>query len=212
MPSILYVATGNAGKLLDFSTIGMEFGEAARFEPLPGLDAIPAPAEDGATFQENATKKAEEYSRYAPGEIVLADDSGLEVDALNGSPGVRSARYATDAGLTDVSARLTDERNNLLLLKNLTGVPAQERAARYRCVLAAARDGSCIAFGRGSVEGAILDSARGTGGFGYDPLFFLPEMGKSMAEIDLKTKLQISHRGNALRDLLRALRQLGLIG
>ncbi|MGC1785040.1 MAG: non-canonical purine NTP pyrophosphatase [Acidobacteriaceae bacterium] len=206
MPLTLYVATGSPGKLRDFDIAGKECRDDVRFLPLPGLESIPPPPEDAATFEENARTKAEAYSRRAPGSIVLADDSGLEVDALHGAPGVRSARYAADAGF--VRAGLSaDEGNNLFLLENLRGIPANLRAARYRCVLAAARDGECIAVGHGTVEGLILDAPRGSGGFGYDPLFFLPELQRTMAEIDLETKLRISHRGHALRALLHALRR-----
>lgn len=212
MPRILYIASGNPGKLRDFAAIGEEFGEGFLFEPLPGLDAIPAPQEDGETFEENARNKAAEYSLYARGQIVLADDSGLEVDALHGAPGVRSARYAADTDFTpphETSSNFSaDECNNLLLLKGLQEVPADQRTARYRCVLAAACDGQCFALGRGAVEGTILAKPRGNGGFGYDPLFYLPNLGCTMAEIDLKAKLEVSHRGNALRDLLRVLKSL----
>lgn len=205
MPRVLFIASGNPGKLRDFAAVGEEFGGELRFESLPGLDAIPAPQEDGETFEENARNKAAEYSLHARGQIVLADDSGLEVDALNGAPGVRSARYATDAGFVPDEKLSADERNNLLLLKNLGGVPEQRRTARYRCVLVAAREGKCMAEGHGVVEGMILAKPRGNGGFGYDPLFYLPNLGCTMAEIDLKAKLEVSHRGNALRDLLRIL-------
>lgn len=212
MPRILYIASGNPGKLRDFAAVGQEFGATVLFEPLPGLNAIPVPGEDGATFEENARIKAEEYSRHVQGQIVLADDSGLEVDALHGAPGVRSARYAADAGFTlerETNGNLCiDERNNLLLLKNLQGIPIDRRIARYRCVLAAACDGQCFALGRGAVEGTILMQPCGSGGFGYDPLFYLPNLARTMAEIDLKTKLLIGHRGNALRDLLGTLQPL----
>lgn len=209
MPLILYIATGNPGKLRDFEIAAKACTDDVRFLRLPGLDSIPAPPEDAATFEENARAKAEAYSRYAPGRIVLADDSGLEVDALQGAPGVRSARYAVDAGFIPKSSNppgeklSADERNNLLLLENLRGIPANQRTARYRCVLAAARDGEFIAVGHGAVEGMILDAPRGRGGFGYDPLFFVSELNRTMAEIDLQTKLRISHRGHALRALLR---------
>jgi XTP/dITP diphosphohydrolase len=213
MPSILYVATGNSGKLRDFAAAAEEFGDKVDFRPLPALANIPPPREDANTFEGNARVKAAEYSLYAAGQIVLADDSGLEVDALQGAPGVRSARYAADAGFApnaDNGEATSDERNNLLLLRNLQNVPEEKRTARYRCVLAAARDGECVAVGYGAVEGMILNAPRGTGGFGYDPLFYLPGLDRTMAEIELQVKLQISHRGNALRDLLRRFPGLGL--
>ena len=168
---------------------------------------IEPPAEDGTTFEENARSKAIEYSLHAPGMIVLADDSGLEVDALHGAPGVRSARYAGDANFEpDSSPALDDDsRNNEFLLENMRGIPPLRRTARYRCVLAAARDGECIAVAHGTVEGIILEAPRGSGGFGYDPLFYVPELHHTMAEISLEEKYKISHRGHALRRLLTQL-------
>jgi len=134
----------------------------------------------------------------------VADDSGLEVDVLNGAPGVRSARFAADSGLVDSpdANDNTDVWNNMLLLQRLAGVPAEQRTARYRCVLVAARNGEALHRAEGAVEGVILDAPRGTGGFGYDPLFYLPTLERSMAEIDLETKLGLSHRGRALEALL----------
>ncbi len=169
----LYAATTSQGKLRDFRTAAAAHSLA--IDPLPALDTIPAPEEDGTTFVANATLKAVYYSRFAPGELVLADDSGLEVDALNGAPGVRSARFAADAGLIDSpdANDNTDVWNNMLLLQRLAGVPEAERTARYRCVLVVARDGVALQTADGTVEGLILDAPRGTGGFGYDPLFYL---------------------------------------
>ena len=172
---------------------------------MPGLETIEAPEEDGDTFAANATLKAVYYSRFAPEQLVVADDSGLEVDALNGEPGVRSARFAADAGLVDspdAAGDNTDVWNNIMLLQRLAGVPAAQRTARYRCVLVTARDGKALYTAEGSVEGAILEEPRGPGGFGYDPLFYLPALEKTMAEIDLETKLSLSHRGRAIAALL----------
>ena len=202
MPLTLYVATSNPGKLRDFDASAQACRPDAVFLPLPGLQDIPTPTEDAFTFAENARSKALAYSLYAPDRIVLADDSGLEVDALDGAPGVRSARYADDAGFSSDPGLSSDARNNLFLLENLRGLPTTMRAARYRCVLAAARNGRCIAEAEGSVEGIILESPRGKGGFGYDPLFYLPELQRTMAEISLQEKFQISHRGRAIRGLL----------
>jgi XTP/dITP diphosphohydrolase len=196
----LFVATTNPGKLRDFAAAADNID--LLFEPLPGLKEIPAPAEDEPTFAGNARLKAIYYSRFAPGELVLADDSGLEVDALDGAPGVRSARYAADARFSAAGIGETDGLNNLYLLEQMRDVPSGQRRGRYRCVLAAARDGACLFTGDGTVKGEILTAPRGDGGFGYDPLFYLPEMEKTMAEIDLATKHRISHRGKALRDLL----------
>ena len=174
---------------------------------LPILATIPAPEENGVTFAENALLKAVYYSRFAPGEVVVADDSGLEVDALEGAPGVRSARFAADSGIVDSpdANDNADVWNNLLLLRRMVWVHPEQRTARYRCVLAAARDGAVLHTAEGAVEGMILDAPRGTGGFGYDPLFYLPALGKTMAEIDLETKHTLSHRGRAIAALLTKL-------
>jgi len=205
VPVTLVAASTNPGKLRDFSVAAAAGGFA--LEPLPNLASIPAPEENEPTFAGNARLKAEYYSRFSP-EIVLADDSGLEVDALGGAPGVRSARFAEDAGYDPPEARSTDERNNLYLLDRMKG--RTPRSARYRCVLAAARSGRLLAMGEGMVEGEILEAPRGTGGFGYDPLFWLEEMQRTMAQISLEEKHALSHRGLAFRDLLprmqRALR------
>jgi len=199
----LYAATSSPGKLRDFRTAALT--HSLNIEPLPNLDSIDAPEETGSTFVENATLKAIYYSQLAPGELVIADDSGLEVDALSGSPGVRSARFAADFGLTDspdAPNDNTDVWNNMVLLQKLAGIPLFQRSARYRCVLVAARDSEPLQTGEGSVEGLILEAPRGTGGFGYDPLFFLPPLNCTMAELDLETKLSLSHRGRALQQLL----------
>jgi XTP/dITP diphosphohydrolase len=202
----LYAATTSQGKLRDFRTAAQAHG--FNLDPLPALATIPAPEENGATFAANAKLKAVYYSRFAPGALVLADDSGLEVDALGGAPGVRSARFAADAGLVDspdAPNDNTDVWNNMVLLQRLAGVPPAQRTARYRCVLVAACDGETIHSAEGSVEGIILEAPRGTGGFGYDPLFLLPTLDKTMAEIDLETKLSLSHRGRAIATLLEKL-------
>lgn len=203
----MYVASSNAGKLRDFAVAAAVFG--VEIAVLPGLNEIPAPEENGPTFDANAWLKAEAYSRARPGLLVLADDSGLEVDALDGTPGVRSARYAEDAGF-GVGDHGNDERNNLYLLKQLRKRgAAQPWTARYRCSLAVARDGVFLWTADGSVEGQIAAEPRGTGGFGYDPLFRLPELNQTMAEIDLEKKQRLSHRGRALRALLERMRDGG---
>lgn len=198
MSRTLYVASSNPGKLRDFR-IAAEH-TSVEILPLPGLADIPAPEETGSTFAENARLKAEFYSRHLPGQLVLADDSGLEVPAIDNAPGVRSARYADDANYIPTSPLTTDERNNLCLLDRMAKIT--DRAARYRCVLSLARDGAEIFSAEGDVPGEILTEPQGAGGFGYDPLFFLPQLNKTMAEIDLNTKHQLSHRGAALRALL----------
>jgi XTP/dITP diphosphohydrolase len=213
----LYVATTNKGKLRDFTAAGVLAGRTITLEPLPGLSEIPAPAEDEPTFEGNAVAKARFYSNHAPGAIVIADDSGLEVDALHGAPGVRSARFADDFNFHPAAPRSSpdplsgpeplsiDQRNNLYLISLLTDIPLTQRSARYHCVLAAARKGHILAIGHGAVEGEILTEPRGTGGFGYDPLFYLPLHHRTMAEIDLETKLTLSHRGRAFAALLKEL-------
>ncbi len=212
----LFIATSNAGKLRDFRAAAAIL--QMRIAPLPGLNEIPPPAEDGATFEENARAKARVYSVARPGLLVLADDSGLEVDALGGEPGVRSARFADDGGFDiEIAGAMpgTDQRNNLYLLQRLRQLPGAEHApavrwpARYRCVLAAAREGACLLTAHGVVEGAILSTPRGGGGFGYDPLFYLPELDKTMAELDDETRQMLSHRGRALRALLAGMRERG---
>lgn len=179
------------------------------------MDAIIAPEETAPAFEGNARDKAVYYSAFAPGALVIADDSGLEVDALEGAPGVRSARYAADAGATPATAGAAlspaqiDAANNRLLLLNLDEVPQQRRSARYRCVLALARDGEVLLTAEGTVEGRILLAPQGSGGFGYDPLFHLPELDRSMAEVGLEAKHEFSHRGRAFRALLQKLILIG---
>jgi XTP/dITP diphosphohydrolase len=201
MESRLYLATTNLGKLRDFRAAAQTYG--LEIEPLPNLEEIAAPEEDGDTFEANAVRKATYYSRFDRRVLVLADDSGLEVDALDGAPGVRSARFAADSGLVDSpdANDNTDVWNNMVLLQRMAEIPFARRTARYRCVLAVARDGMLLHTADGSVEGMILEAPTGTGGFGYDPLFYLPDLHCTMAEIDLVTKLSISHRGRALRAL-----------
>jgi XTP/dITP diphosphohydrolase len=191
------IATSNAGKLRDFR--GAAAGYGVVVEALPGFGSLPEAVEDGASFEENARRKAEHYSRYAPGELVLADDSGLSVDALQGAPGVYSARYAEgEAGYGDSK----DSANNAKLLRELRAVSDPERTARFVCVISAARDGAEIASFRGEAEGTILRDPRGTRGFGYDPLFLYAPLGKSFAELDAQEKAAVSHRGAAFRNFL----------
>jgi XTP/dITP diphosphohydrolase len=198
----LYAATTSQGKLRDFRTAAHT--HTLEIEPMPNLVEIDPPEENGETFEENAILKSIYYSRFAHGALVLADDSGLEVDAIGGAPGVRSARFAADSGLVDSpdANDNTDVWNNMVLLQRLAAVPFAQRTARYRCVLACARDGKLLHTAEGSVEGVIIEAPRGTGGFGYDPLFLLPELNRTMAEIDLETKAGISHRGQALAALI----------
>jgi XTP/dITP diphosphohydrolase len=200
----ILIATSNPGKLRDFA--GAAVAHGIEIASIPHFSSLPAVVEDGLTFEANARKKAEDYSRHVPGEVVVADDSGLEVDALNGAPGVHSARYAAP-DLYDVQPHLAeantdDEANNARVLRELQGVPPEKRTGRFICVLAAARDGQSRATFRGTAEGVILDSPRGTNGFGYDPLFYFPEIGKTFAELSAEEKARYSHRGAAFRRLL----------
>lgn len=199
MPKIL-IATTNPGKLRDFAGAAAPHG--IEIASIPNFASLPTVVEDGLTFEENARKKAEEYSRSAPGEIVVADDSGLAVDALNGAPGVHSARYAADQPhLADENT--DDEANNARVLRELRKIPHEKRTARFVCVLAAARDGQTLATFRGTAEGIILESPRGTNGFGYDPLFYFPQIHKTFAELTPEEKAHYSHRGAAFRQFLQ---------
>ncbi len=194
----LVVATRNQGKLkeirrlLESTGIGVlgleEFPEAPEVE------------EDGETFADNARKKALTIAQFT-GRLTLADDSGLEVDALEGAPGVISARFA--------GAGADDAQNNRKLLDALEGLPPERRRGAFRCVMALCEpEGGCQIFS-GKVSGVILAGPRGEGGFGYDPLFLVPEYGKTMAELPLEIKNRISHRGQALRQVVEFLRKSG---
>lgn len=195
----ILIATSNPGKLRDFA--GAAAANGIEIAGIPNFSSLPLVVEDGHTFEENARKKAEEYSRYVPGEIVVADDSGLEVDALSGAPGVHSARYAADEPhLAD--ANTDDEANNARVLGELKDVQAEKRTGRFVCILAAARDGQTLATFRGVAEGIILDAPRGTNGFGYDPLFYFPQIHKTFAELTAREKSRYSHRGAAFRQFL----------
>ena len=180
---------------------GAAQAHAIEIGSIPNFLSLPTVVEDGLTFEENARKKAVEYSLSAPGELVVADDSGLEVDALNGSPGVHSARYAADQPhLADENT--DDEANNSRVLRELRKVPPEKRTGRFVCVLAVARDGNSLASFRGAAEGIILDRPQGSNGFGYDPLFYFPEIQKTFSELSAEEKARYSHRGAAFRQLL----------
>ena len=199
MPRIL-IATSNPGKLRDFAGAALPHG--IEIASLSNFASLPEVKEDGNTFEANARKKAEHYSRYAAGEVVLADDSGLEVDALGGAPGVHSARYAGDQPHL-LTNNTDDQANNARLLRELKTVPPQNRSGRFICVIAAARDGETLAVFRGQAEGVILDRPRGSNGFGYDPLFYFPQIKKTFAELTPEEKASYSHRGAAFSKLLR---------
>jgi XTP/dITP diphosphohydrolase len=200
----ILIATSNSGKLRDFAGAALRYG--VEIAGIPDFSSLPAVLEDGLTFEANARKKAEAYSRFVPGETVVADDSGLEIDALSGAPGVHSARYAApdlqNKEPHEADANTDDEANNARVLRELKGVPPIERTGRFVCVLAAARDGKTLATFRGMAAGVILDAPRGTNGFGYDPLFYFPEIQKTFAELSSEEKARYSHRGAAFREFL----------
>lgn len=198
MPQELVIASKNKGKIREIRQIYADLPMTVL--ELPGQPEV---VEDGNSFSANARKKAVEIARHT-GKWALADDSGLEVDALKGAPGIHSARWS-GAG---------DEANNDKLLRELEGVPPPARTARYRAVVVVADPGgTIIAEADGACEGLIGFVRKGTGGFGYDPLFVVPQFGCTMAELPAETKHSISHRGQALRrlrePLTRALRPIG---
>ncbi len=192
----IFIASSNPGKLRDFAAVATKHG--VQVDLLPEFKSIPEAIEDGITFEENARKKAEHYSRYAPGQVILADDSGLAVDYLGGEPGVRSARYAalTEHGNSD------DDANNSLLLQKMAGVSEEQRGAEFVCVIAIAKDGTTLETFRGAARGQLLNALRGNGGFGYDPLFYFPSLGKTFAELSPQEKAGVSHRGAAFEKFL----------
>ena len=196
----LLIATGNAGKVREFAALF-----SSRELKLYSLEDFPAllPAvEDGITFAENALKKAAAASRQT-GLPTIADDSGLCVEALDGKPGVLSARYAGEGA--------ADEANNLKLLKELSAVPMGKRQAAFRCAIAFCTPEGLEATFEGELKGLILEKPSGNGGFGYDPLFMVPEYGKTLAELSLEIKNRISHRGRAAEALRLFLVKNGFI-
>jgi XTP/dITP diphosphohydrolase len=190
LPLRVFAATSNAGKLREFALAAQAFAEL-EIAPLPGFREIVPAEETGLTFEENARLKALYYGAYSD-DLVFAEDSGLEVAALGGVPGVYSARYAGDGA--------TDAANNALLLEQLAS--AVDRSARFVCVTALARRGEVLATFEGFVEGVIADAPQGEHGFGYDPLFFHPPSGCTTAQLSPEAKLAISHRGAAFRQML----------
>jgi XTP/dITP diphosphohydrolase len=200
----ILIATSNAGKLRDFAGAAARHG--VEISGVPGFASLPPVVEDGDSFEANARKKAEEYSLHVSGEILVADDSGLEVDALNGAPGVHSARYAAPELFGtephEAGGNTDDDANNARVLRELKNVPAPKRTARFVCVLAAAREGKTLATFRGVAEGIILDAPRGSNGFGYDPLFYFPQIQRTSAELSAEEKSRYSHRGAAFRQFL----------
>ena len=196
MTTRIVLATGNPGKLKEmreiFSEIDLEIVAQSDFD-------TPEAIEDGLSFVENAIKKARNAAAHT-GLPSIADDSGIEVDVLNGEPGIHSARYAGD-----------DESNIQKLLRELDGVAEEERTARFQCVIVYMRHANdpVPVIAQGSWEGKILPSPQGEGGFGYDPVFYVPDRGCSAAELSADDKNSMSHRGKALRKIFESLRSLG---
>lgn len=194
----LLLASSNPGKLNEFRAMAasLECAREIELELLPGFDTLPRFAENAPTFAENAAGKALHYSQRADG-VIVADDSGLVVRALGGAPGVRSARYAGE--------NATDAERNSKLLAELRGKTGDARNAKFVCVIAAAKDGTALAVVSECVEGVITEMPRGTGGFGYDPIFYFSPMQKTFAELSPSEKNDVSHRGKAFRKLCAAL-------
>lgn len=196
----LLIATTNPGKRAEIESILKRY--SLRIISLNDLSSYPTVVEDGVTFAENALKKARTLAEFS-GRVTLADDSGLEVDALGGAPGIHSARYGGEAA--------NDMRNNQKLLRALAGVPEEKRTARFVCVLALCAP---LVFGggewlfRGECAGRIAFAPRGENGFGYDPLFFYPPLNRTFAELDRDTKSRVSHRSRALREFTAAVASL----
>ncbi|WP_332689932.1 XTP/dITP diphosphatase [Halalkalibacter lacteus] len=186
----LVISTQNKGKIAEFKQMLGEKG--LEVKSLLDYPTIPDIIEDGKTFSENATKKAETLAQQLNC-IVIADDSGLVVDALDGRPGVYSARYAGEAK--------NDNANMEKVLRELVDVPSEDRTARFVCVIAVARPNKTTLVFEGACEGVIARERRGTNGFGYDPIFYVPELEKTMAQLTSEQKNERSHRANALKKL-----------
>jgi XTP/dITP diphosphohydrolase len=199
-PCRLVLASGNAGKLREYQFLAA--GHDLELQLLPGFANIPEFAEDASTFAENAAGKALYYSKHCDS-LVFADDSGLVVPALGGAPGVQSARYA--------GAGASNDAKIAKLLGALHGKQNAERAAYFVCIIAVALRGRCVAVVSGKVDGEILESPQGKGGFGYDPVFYVPPLHQSFAELAAGEKNQHSHRGKAFRRLIEILEQFNSI-
>jgi len=198
-PVKLHLASSNPGKLGEYRVLAAAAAPRSlrvELEALPGFDELPAFEENAPTFAENAAGKALHYSRFRDG-MVFADDSGLVVPALGGGPGVHSARYA--------GPHATNAQRIEKLLGEMRSKTGNERAAYFVCAIALAEKGRAIAVVTDRVDGEILESPRGAGGFGYDPVFYFPALKKTFAEVSAEEKNQFSHRGKAFRRLLGAL-------
>lgn len=192
-PLRLFVASSNEGKVREYRALASSAGASIEMELIPNFDVVPEFEEGASTFAENAAGKALHYSRFAPG-LIIADDSGLVVPALGGAPGVRSARYA--------GPEATDADRIQKLLGEMHGENGDERKARFVCVLALAEAGQVRALFSASAEGQLLEAPRGDDGFGYDPIFYFPSLGRTYAEMSREEKNRHSHRGKAFRKAL----------
>jgi len=197
-PAKLFLASCNAGKLAEYRALEMAAALSIPLELdlLPGFDALPAFEENAPTFAENAAGKALHYSRHWDG-LVFADDSGLVVPVLGGAPGVHSARYA--------GAQATNAQRIEKLLGEMRGQKGPKRVAYFVCAIAMAERGRALAIVTDRVDGEILEAPRGSGGFGYDPVFYFPAIQKTFAELPAEEKNQHSHRGKAFRRLREVL-------
>ena len=197
----ILVATGNAGKIAELGAMLEGDIEWLGLSDFEGIEEI---IEDGQTFAENARKKALGYAA-ASGCWTIADDSGLVVDALGGEPGVRSARFS---GEKESDRGLVDRKNMAKVLELLEGVAEEKRGARFVCHICLAQPGEVLIETEGTLEGVIAGEQKGENGFGYDPIFFLPGLGKTVAQLSREEKNAISHRGNAIRELKPLLDEL----
>ena len=202
----ILVATTNPGKMKELSEMLTELAWQIEWLSLRDFPNVPEVEEDGATFADNARKKALGYAQ-ATGLWTLADDSGLVIDALDGDPGVRSARYAADEAPSD-DRKAVDRANFKKVLRLMNGLPPERRTARFQCHLCLAEPAKILLEATGSVEGVINQAPIGDNGFGYDPIFFITALGKTAAQLDADQKNRISHRGNAItafKDRLNAI-------
>jgi XTP/dITP diphosphohydrolase len=196
----LFAASSNAGKLREYRALAEPAGDAVELESLPNFDCLPAFDEIWPTFGENAAGKALHYSHGAPG-LVIADDSGIVVPALGGAPGVQSARYA--------GPNASDADRIRKLLGEMRGKSGEERRARFVCVVAIAEAGTMHGIFSASAKGVLLEEPRGENGFGYDPVFLVPHLGKTFAELSREEKNRFSHRGKAFQKALDFLLSAG---
>jgi XTP/dITP diphosphohydrolase len=192
-PIQLVVASSNEGKLREYRALAASASASVELVLIPNFDALPRFDEAANTFAENAVGKALHYSRFSEG-LVIADDSGLVVPVLGGAPGVHSARYAGPGA--------SDADRIQKLLDDMRGKKDKDRRARFVCIIALAERGNARGVFSASAEGELLDTPRGAGGFGYDPIFFFPVLGKTFAEISREEKSRHSHRGKAFRKAL----------